>query len=252
MNNKGAGSIFCLISALLTCTTLCVMFVLVSAGCGRQNINSNNPDTKVGWRLCELQEDQGKEPIGNAIPQWVMMNEDHIPLYAVTSSDIDRFNEFAKANFPAFCDPAWTQEQSDSVYLGNGIELFELDDFEPESRVVYYPVITNGVIVSGYQIFETLENLEMGSQMSPFLVNQLNQLMKLTTENDPLILGVNRDNVIGIIGNDYYILDYDHMYEKAIAEDKIPVISKDTVINAMNIFCEERTADVDDWVMVDR
>ena len=249
MNNKVRMRI---VMDRIAAITLCAMFVLVSVGCGRQNINPNNPDTKVSWRLCELQEDQGKEPIGNAIPQWVMTNEDHIPLYAVTSSDIDRFNEFAKANFPAFCDQAWTQEQSDAVYLGNGIELFELDDFEPESRVVYYPVIMNGVIVSGYQIFETLDNLEMESQMSPFLVNQLNQLMKLTTENDPLILGVNRDNVIGIIGNDYYILDYDHLYKKTIAEDKIPVISKDTVINAMNIFCEERTADVDDWVMFDR
>ena len=109
----------------------------------------------------------------------------------------------------------------------------------------------NGVIVSGYQVFETLDNREMGSQMPPFLVNQLNQLMELTTENDTLILGVNRDNVIGIIGKDYYILDYDHLYKKTVAEDKIPVIRKDTVINAMNIFCGERTADVEDWVMVD-
>ena len=109
--------------------TLCVMLVLVSVGCGRQNINLNNPDTKVSWHLCELQEDQEKESIGNAIPQWVMTNKDHTPLYVVTSSDIGRFNEFAKANFPAFCDRAWTQEQSDAVYLGNGIELFELDDF---------------------------------------------------------------------------------------------------------------------------
>lgn len=231
---------------------LCVMLALVSAGGGRQNINPNNSDTNVIWHLCELQEDQEREPIENAIPQWAMTSEDHIPLYAVTSSDIDRFNEFAKANFPAFCDQAWTQEQSDNVYLGNGIEIFELDDFEPESRVVYYPVIMNGVIVSGYQVFETLDNLEMGSQMSPFLANQLNQLMKLTTENDPLILGVNRDNIIGIIGKDYYILDFDHLYKKTVAEDKIPVLSKDAVINAMDIFCEERTADVDDWVMVDR
>lgn len=52
----------------ITAITLCVMLAFVSVGCGRQNINLNNPDTKGSWHLCELQEDQEKEPIENAIP----------------------------------------------------------------------------------------------------------------------------------------------------------------------------------------
>ena len=52
-----------------------------------------------------------------------------------------------KKIFPNYCDGDWTQEQSDTVYLGQGIEMFALDDETPINRIIYYPVILNGVIV---------------------------------------------------------------------------------------------------------
>ena len=102
-----------------------------------------------------------REAIGNQIPQWVSDADWDKAFYVVTSSDIDKFDAFAKEDFPTICDPGWTQEQSDAVYLGQGIEMFELDSGKQLNRFVYYPVIMNGVIVSGYQVYEDLDNHEM-------------------------------------------------------------------------------------------
>ncbi len=60
------------------------------------------------------------------------------------------------------------------------------------------------------------------------------------------------DNTIGIIGDTYYILDIDHYGHKEVLAEKIPVMETDTCINAVEVLCAERTADVDDWVLYDR
>lgn len=129
--------------------------------------------------------------------------------------------------------------------------MFQLDNERQINRTVYYPVILNGVIVSGYQVYEQLGKNEIGSQVSPFLVNQFNDIMALTDENTPLILGFHNDNVIGIVGDTYYVLDIDHMGHKQIETDKIPAITIDVCINAMETFCNERNVTVEEWVMID-
>ena len=199
----------------------------------------------------ELVDNRNHQQISNQIPQWVMDAEWSTPFYAATSSDITMFDAYAKENFPSFCDSKWTQEQSDAVYLGKGIEMFQLDSQQQINRVVYYPVILNGVIVSGYQVYEQLGENEIGSKASPFLVNQLNSIMSLTNENTPLILGFHNDNVIGIVGDTYYVLDVDPMTHKKIESDKIPAISIDVCTNVMEVFSNERNANVEDWVVVD-
>lgn len=224
---------------------LCLVLVLSLVGCNFCE-NSNS------FTIEELSENIDREPIGNQIPQWVSEVKRNTSFYAVTSSDIDKFDSYAQENFPSFCDARWSQEQSDAVYLGKGIEMFELDNEKQINRIIYYPVVMNGVIVSGYQVYEQLDIHEMGSQAAPFFVNELNNIMELTSENSPLILGFNNDNVIGIVGNTCYVLDSDRMEHKEITLTEIPNISSDIYIDAMEIFCAERTALVEDWVMYDR
>ena len=199
----------------------------------------------------ELVDNGNYEQISNQIPQWVMNTKWNTPFYAATSSDITMFDAYAKENFPSFCDAQWTQEQSDAVYLGKGIEMFQLDNQRQINRIVYYPVILNGAIVSGYQVYERLGENEIGSKASPFLVNQLNSIMSLTNENTPLILGFHNDNVIGIVGDTYYVLDVDPMTHKEIEPDEIQVVSTDVCINVMEVFSNERNTNVEDWVVID-
>ena len=225
--------------ALLFCLTLLL------GGC-------NSGGYVNSLKLGELVDNGNYEQISNQIPQWVMNTEWNTPFYAATSSDITMFDAYAKENFPSFCDAQWTQEQSDAVYLGKGIEMFQLDNQRQINRIVYYPVILNGVIVSGYQVYERLGENEIGSKASPFLVNQLNSIMSLTNENTPLILGFRNDNVIGIVGDTYYVLDVDPMTHKEIELDKIPNISIDVCINVMEVLSNERNANVEDWVVVDQ
>ena len=91
-------------------------------------------------------------------------------------------------------------------------------------------------------------------QGGPIIVNELNALMALTSENTPLLLGYNNGNLIGIIGNSYYVLDIDHMDKREIVVEEIPPIEIDNynIINAMKALCTERIAQIDDWIMYDR
>lgn len=194
-----------------------------------------------------LSEMEDVEQIGNQIPQWVMDADWDTPMYVVSSPDIAEFDSYAKENFPLFYDWGWTQEQSDSVYLGLGIEIINLDDGPRLFRTVYYPVVLNGVIVSVYQVYEDLNSQELHFQAAPHFVNELNELMSMTGKDTPLILGYNNNNLIGIIGDTYYVLDIDHVDHKQVDVDKIPTIEidKHTVVDAMEILCAERTTNVD-------
>lgn len=78
--------------------------------------------------LGELPKAEDREPIGNEIPQWVSDADWNQPLYAISSADIESFDAYAQENFPNYCDVGWTQEQSDAVYLGQGIKMFSLCD----------------------------------------------------------------------------------------------------------------------------
>ncbi len=198
------------------------------------------------YTLAELPEIEWEE-ISNAIPEWVIETHWNKTLYAVSEENIDDFNQYALENFPSYCDSEWTQEQSDAVCLGMGIRMFVLDGQTEINKIIYYPVILNGVIVGGYQVYENNEGMNM--QASPFFVNQLNVLMDLTSENSPLILGYNNDNLIAIIGDTYYVLDEDHLRHQDVDVSKIPVIDSSIYIDAMNVICTERTANVEDWIM---
>ena len=225
--------------------------ILTTVGCSGENREiTNTPANSLSLGKLEVSGD--KERIGNQIPQWVSNADWNKSLYAVSSSDIEDFDTYAQSKFPSYCDTGWTQEQSDSVYLGQGIELFALDDIAPVNRTIYYPVILNGVIVGGYQVIEQLDCKQFTMQASPFLADELNVIMELTSKDTPLMLGYNNDNMIGIIGDTYYVLDIDHMEHKEVAVDKIPVIEFNTCINVMEVLCAERTANVDDWIMFDR
>lgn len=230
-----------------TVIILAILITLTIVGCGqdREQLHITNSLT-----LGELTDAEGREKIGNQIPEWVSEADWNKSFYVVSSLDIERFDNYAQENFPNYCDAAWTQEQSDAVYLGRGIEMFVLEDATQINRIIYYPVILNGVIVAGYQVCENLENQEIITVGSPHLVNGLNVMMDLTSEETPLILGFNNNNTIGIIGNTYYILDIDHMDYKEVATDKIPAIEFNTCVNAMEVLCTERTANVDDWVFI--
>lgn len=234
---------------------LALMFVLTGIltifGCSGKNMEITNIPAN-SLTLGELAEPEDKERIGNQIPQWVSDADWDKSLYAVSSPDIERFDAYAREDFPSYCDAGWTQEQSDDVYLGQGIEIFVLDDTEQIYRIIYYPVVLNGVIIGGYQVYEQLDNQQFAMQASPFLANELNAMMDLTSKDTPLILGYNNDNLIGIIGETYYILDIDYMEHKEVAVDKIPVIEFDACMNAMEVLCAERTANIDDWIMIDR
>lgn len=229
--------------------------ILTIAGCSNKNMEiTNTPSNSLTLGKLELSED--KEEIGNQIPQWVSDADWSLPLNVMTSADLDKFDDYAKRIFPDYYDDGWTQEQSDRVYLGQGIEMYNLDDTVPENRMVYYPVILNGVIVSGLQVYENLENHDLGWQAGPHLVNSLNALMQQMAMFDTetaLLLGYNNNNTIGIIGNFvgsnvgiswnyYYILDIDHVEHKEVAVNKIPSIESDSCIDVMEALCTERTA----------
>lgn len=96
----------------------------------------------------------------------------------MTSTDLEDFNDYAKKTFPSFYDDGWTKEQSDKVYLGQGIEMYHLDDSARELRIVNYPVILNGVIVSVLEVYEDLYTHKMSWQAGPQLANQLNALIQ--------------------------------------------------------------------------
>lgn len=234
---------------------LAFIFVLTSiltiVGCSGKNMEITNTPANL-LTLGKLEVPEDKERIGNQIPLWVSNADWNKSLYVVSPSNIEDFDTYAQANFPSYCDAGWTQEQSDNVYLGQGIEMLVLDNIERVNRVIYYPVILNGVIVSGYQVYEQLDNHQFHMQASPFLADELNAIMDLTSKDTPLMLGYNNNNLIGIIGDTYYVLDIDHMNRKEVAVDKIPFIEFDTCVNAMEVLCTERTANIDDWTMFDR
>lgn len=213
------------------------------------NIGEMTKESTELLTLGELAEMQDVEEIGNQIPQWVMGADWDTPMYVMSSTDTEKFDSYAKENFPNFCDWGWTQEQSDEVYLGQGIEIINLDGGMRESGAVYYPVILNGVIVSVYEVYENIDSQEIHFQAAPYFVNELNALMSVTSTDIPLILGYNNDNLIGIIGDIFYILDIDHMDHKQVDADRIPAIEIEshTVVNAMESLCAERAANVDDW-----
>lgn len=228
-------------------TLNCIIMVPACSGNRQEEIKVYSELLNHG----ELAKVQDREQIGNQIPGWVMDADWDKPMYAISCPDIKKFDDYARENFPDYCDAGWTQEQSDAVYLGQGIELFVLDDEIPECRNIYYPVILNGVIVGGYEVYEVLEGHELHMQAAPYFVNELNAMMDLTSADTPLILGYNNNNTIGIIGDTYYILDIDHMEHKSVDADKIPVmeINDYIVVNVKEAFCVERTANVDDWHM---
>lgn len=239
-----------------------VFLVLLLVACSQQEIpddsslespleisSETTKESSELLSLSQLAEIQDIEEIGNQIPQWVMDADWDTPMYVMSSPDIDKFDNYAKENFPVFCDWGWTQEQSDAVYLGQGIGIINLDGGTRKYRAVYYPIILNGVIVSIYEVFEDIDNQELHFQAAPHFVNELNVLMSMTSADTPLTLGYNNDNLIGIIGDTYYILDIDHMYHKQVDVDEIPAIENDryTVVNVMESLCVERIADVEDW-----
>lgn len=207
--------------------------------------------------LCELPK-SGEEEIGNQIPQWVSDADRALPMYVMTSTDLEDFNDYAKKIFPSFYDDGWTKEQSGQVYLGQGIEMHHLDDSVRVLRAVHYPVILNGVVVSVLDVFEDLSTHEMSWQAGPQLANQLNALIQEMASYDTetaLLLGYNRNNVIGIIGSfngsdigtvwkNYYILDIDHVENKEVDTKLIPMqeVTKGIVVDAMEPLCTERTA----------
>ena len=228
-----------------------ILCVLIVGGCTHK-ITEKKDSVFNPLKLGELSETSDRERISDQIPPWVSDADWNKPLYAASSLDIERFDAYAQENFPNYCNPYWTQEQSDAVYLGQGIEMFVLSDELQINRIIYYPVILNGVIVYGYQVCEQLENQELTIQGSPHLVNELNAIIDLTSEETPLVLGFNNNNTIGIVGDTYYILDIDHMEHKDVTTDKIPAIEYNTCVNAMDVLCSERTANIDDWIMYDR
>ncbi len=192
-----------------------------------------------------------KDPIGNEIPDWVEKQHWDKELFAVTSSEIIEFDEYVTENFPQFSDSSWTQEQSDSVYLGKGIKIYNLDERETINDIVFYPVILNGIIVSGCEV--AFSDGEISMKLSPALANQLNALMKLTSEEEPLLLGNNNNNIIAIIGDKCFILQPDYMLHQQVNLEIIPEMKVDyNVVNALEKFCTERSVDVNDWIMSDR
>lgn len=233
--------------------------VMVLSACSQQefledsgqrlgNANSKEiiEEPAESFTLGVLSEMEDVEQIGNQIPQWVMDADWDKPMYVMCPLDIEKFDNYAKENFPIFSDWGWTQEQSDAVYLGLGIEILNLDDGPQFFRTVYYPVVLNGVIVSVYQVYEDLDSRELRFQAAPYFVNELNELMSMTSKDKPLLLGYNNNNLIGIIGDTYYVLDIDHVDHKQVDVDKIPTIEIDryTVVDVMEILCAERTVNL--------
>lgn len=235
------------------CSIICLGSIISIMLCSCRNVDDN--DTLM--TLCVLPIGQ-EEEVGNQIPQWVSDAGQALPMYVMTSTDLEDFNDYAKKIFPSFYDDGWTKEQSDKVYLGQGIEMYHLDDSARESRAVNYPVILNGVVVSILEIYEDLYTHEMSWQAGPQLANQLNALIQEMASYDTettLLMGYNRNNVIGIIGSfngsdigtvwkNYYILDIDHVENKGVDTKLIPMqeVTKGIVIDAMEPLCTERRA----------
>ena len=147
--------------------TICIL--LITGGGASKNMSESH-----SLSLGELKESEDRELIGNQIPQWVSDADWNKPLYVVSSSNIEHFDAYALENFPDYYDDGWIQKQSDAVYLGQGIEMFTLDDVAQNNRIIYCPVILNGLIVGGYQVCEQLENQKISLQASPLLANELN------------------------------------------------------------------------------
>lgn len=204
--------------------------------------------------LCELPESE--EEIGNQIPQWVSDANQALPMHVMTSTDLEDFNDYAKKVFSSFYDDEWTKEQSDKVYLGQGIEMYRLDGSAGKLRIVNYPIVLNGVIVSVLEIHEDLHTHEMSWLAGPQLANQLNTLIQQMASYDTdttLLLGYNNNNTIGIIGSfngtdigtlwkNYYILDIDHVEHKEVDPKLIHIkeATKGIVVDAIKPLCTER------------
>lgn len=217
-------------------------------------VAADGSDTSM--TLCELPEST-EEEIGNQIPQWVSDENRKLPMNVMTSADLEDFDDYAKKIFPSFYDDGWTKEQSGQVYLGQGIEMYCLDGSEQELRSVYYPIILNGVVVSVLDVYEDLDSRGLSWQAGPQLANQFNALIQEMASYDTetaLLLGYNRNNVIGIIGSfngsdigtvwkNYYILDIDHVEHKEVDTKRIPMkeATKGIVVDAMEPLCTERS-----------
>ena len=203
------------------------------------------------YRLAEIAADPEHEPISNTIPDWVGTAKDERPLYVLNTLDISDFDRFALEDFPTSSDPEWTQEQSDRVYLGQGIPMYWMGGTEPEAQQVCYPILLDGTIVSCLKVHR-FSSGELGAQLAPYFVNEWNALRGLTSAETPMILGVNNANVIAVIGTEYYVLDIDHVYFQQPDPTRIPEfpIGTDSAINAAEPLCTERRANVSDWTTV--
>lgn len=227
--------------------TLIIMCVLILGGCGRFSMSeSQNRFTKS-----EISFPDDYEEIGNEIPLWVE-EKDSVgsSFYAVTLEDKEDFDLYAKEVFKNLSDSEWTQEQSDNVYLGQGIYSIPFDgdrNKEHTATILHYPIILNDTIVSMMMIYQSEDEFDM--QMSPLFANEFNMLRALTDADNPLYLGISNNNKLGIVKNDYYILDINHVEYK---EPKLSNVSLEgltgiKVVDVMEKLSDERTAQVDDW-----
>lgn len=224
--------------------TLC--FSMVS--CGKGKISSDNSDAETEFYRKDFVSDSTKEEIGNVIPEWVTESErDMTPFYVVTGID----EQFAMEEFPKICDAYWTQEQSDAVFLGHGVAVFNLDGQENGNKMVFYPVILNGTIVSVLVVYLETDTMTLGWQLDPNNVNLLNDLRAHTSPDVPARIGYNRNNLIAVCGSDYYLIQGDFMMNEEVDISLIPPadMNKYVVADAMELFCGTRTADVSDWTV---
>jgi hypothetical protein len=192
----------------------------------------------------------GQERIQEDIPEWVEQTEWSYPLYAYTSSDLQDFDPVMQDGFPYTSASGWSQEQSDAVYLGQGIEIFRLDGSGSDSRLVYYPMVYHGVIIYSAIASQEKETGEVTVRALPFSINEMNELMQLISEQQPLMLGVNNNNLIAIIGNTCYDIEQEYKLKAPVDLDAIPEIDTANlqIINAMEAYVTDRKFDMSNWV----
>lgn len=223
--------------------------LIAITGCGTSTPASS-------FIVAELSYPEEYEKISNDIPRWVFANEcDNTPLYVATAENMNDMMAYAIQEFPSLCDSHWTQEQSDDVYLGQGIQCYVLDDSEVHysiTTVTYFPIIYNGTIISMMMVYETSDKGGFAIQLAPYFVNEINILAKMTSENTPLYIGLNQGNIIGIIENTVYLLQPDYGTWREINTEIINLnkLTNVKVVSAKDVLTDERTADVSDWNVI--
>lgn len=133
---------------------------------------------------------------------YAVESSEETALYVVTKKCPDGYIEYANSNIQDFIlsvDPLELQT-SKNISIGTPFSFAN-----PDSDVFYFPIIMNGEIIYMLRVFQK-ESGEYDGVLGKSYVSDLNEALKKTSNNQPLVLMMEGDSVVTYIGEDRSVI----------------------------------------------